>query len=403
MYWDMWSLDHLPFIGAIREVALVQVGIWDLLRRPELWSYAAIELLIFTLAIALIRDAARKDRADDPAVQESPGYPGSLADATGLFPPRLWFMVLTLLFTFLVELSLSNGVGLDREVYAAADPIDQVPYRYAQDFAITILGVPLWVPVGWTVVIFYLSAITSDLLVSRSNPGLIGQLYAFSLVRALSAALLAVTIDLVLDPIAHEEGWWTWTPRTYGVALFSVPATNFIAWFGIIFSLSLMTRAIRIVVPRARSWRSQPLVVVIELLGLLVALALVTQLIRVAHLLDRGDVPLAPDSAVLLGVLMAVAALALASRYPWSLDTPYQRLVGRSLITLHGLLVLVALSQAFVDYHTLLDRHPELVLWIPGVAVVSTALFLAPYWKSLAAQPPTASSLWSLGRRMVGM
>lgn len=408
MYWNFWVIDRLLGIGQIREAAILRLGIWNLKDHPELWSYAAIEILIFILAFVLVRDALRADRADavkSPA--QRPGFDGSLADATGLLPPRLWFMARTLLFTFLVELSLSNAAGLDRSMYIAANPVDQVPYVYPPAFAISILGVPLWVPVGWTVVIFYLSAITSDSLIRGTASSLLGRLYTAGIVRAFCDASLALAIDLVMDPIAQAEGWWVWTERAHGFALFSVPVTNFIAWFGIVFSLSLVTRSIRIVLPRAQSWRTQPFMLLLEGAGMLLALLFVTQLVDLAHWIDRGESSLATNATLLLAALLFVGGLAAASRYPWSIDAPYSALIGRSVVALQGLFVLIVVTRLLTDRFragsALVDVHPELVIWIPGVALVSLLLFLMPYLKSLARDSRASRNVVSLARLIISL
>jgi uncharacterized membrane protein len=87
--------------------------------------------------------------------------------------------------------------------------------------------IPLWVGLGWGVIIW--TAMRSG---DRFN-------LPWYLQPALDA-LLALSIDITLDPIAQELGWWHWT-RAGG--FFGIPYDNFIGWLLIVGSYSFSTRA----------------------------------------------------------------------------------------------------------------------------------------------------------------
>ena len=89
--------------------------------------------------------------------------------------------------------------------------------------------VPIWVGVGRGSIV-YVSTFTAQRL---RSPWLL---------RPLSAGLLAVSIDLSLDPIADRLGFWKWfnvNPLNY----FGVPFDNFVGWFLIVSSFALCVRA----------------------------------------------------------------------------------------------------------------------------------------------------------------
>ncbi len=75
-------------------------------------------------------------------------------------------------------------------------------------------GVPLAVAVTWAAVIVSVMALAARL---RASP----------LHRALVAALLGISLDLLMEPVAAARGLWTWTPA--GPWL-DVPVGNFVGW-----------------------------------------------------------------------------------------------------------------------------------------------------------------------------
>jgi uncharacterized membrane protein len=83
-----------------------------------------------------------------------------------------------------------------------------------------VLGesVPLWVAVGWGTIIY----------VSREAAARTGMPWA---AQAGWAALLALLIDLGLDPVAEAAGWWHWSRAG---DYFGVPYDNFIGWLMIV-------------------------------------------------------------------------------------------------------------------------------------------------------------------------
>ncbi|MCW8931144.1 MAG: carotenoid biosynthesis protein [Gammaproteobacteria bacterium] len=105
--------------------------------------------------------------------------------------------------------------------YGAVTGVPQ-PYHY-NFFIVKLPGpVPLGAVIGWGIIFF-----ASTQVAKHSNiPWMIQPLYA---------GLLAVAIDIVIDPIVVYVGFWTWTEA---VQWFGIPWSNYIGWVGIIASLS---------------------------------------------------------------------------------------------------------------------------------------------------------------------
>jgi hypothetical protein len=92
-------------------------------------------------------------------------------------------------------------------------------HRYDSSWHLAPLGVPVAVALVWAAVI--LSALT--LAARRGVRPAEG--------RAVGAALVAVTLDLMIEPVAVRAGRWEWTPP--GVWL-GVPIGNFVGWIVIV-------------------------------------------------------------------------------------------------------------------------------------------------------------------------
>ena len=103
---------------------------------------------------------------------------------------------------------------------------------------------PFDIILGWYVII-YCTSYFSHILIGKgegslpiqgigTNPEKIDMKFLKrTVLRAALAGLIAVNLDLVIDPVAVENGWWIWTvPNLY---IFDVPIANFFGWFFLIF------------------------------------------------------------------------------------------------------------------------------------------------------------------------
>lgn len=105
--------------------------------------------------------------------------------------------------------------------------------HYVYNFGQTamILGVPLIVPLHWSIFIYTGYAITSSFLVwtDKKKPGWKNK-KSFLLLPLLVIldGILVVAIDLVMDPLQVMAGKWTWLD---GGAYYDIPLDNFLGWF----------------------------------------------------------------------------------------------------------------------------------------------------------------------------
>jgi hypothetical protein len=349
------------------------LGFWE---RP---SQAVIEVTVLAIAVFLVRNAINSDRRRNKQLARlkkdlkkdrrrgkghrrhrhalRPYEVGSSDDSHGR-RPRLTSIIRAAVFTFALEALLLSQVATR---YVAPTGADRNPYEYPETFLISIYEVPIWIPIGWGV-IFYLAMLTSDRLICsprRLVSGLIsgpdkrpnfGIWRRAALARAVMDASLALTIDLALDPIAQAEGWWTWTPRLQTTEFFAIPVSNFVGWFAIIFSLSLLIRTGRLFLGGAQLGRTRSdrwlfdagfLVVTFT-----VSFFIVAVLVRLIYGLDEAAGRF--SSAALFGLLVVVAiAIVSSSALPLQRRTRYDKSVARSVIALHAAFIAALLLNLF--------------------------------------------------------
>jgi len=88
--------------------------------------------------------------------------------------------------------------------------------------------VPLWIGLGWFIVSLSSFMIFHEVLCPKKR----------ALVCALFAGLLAVNVDLMIDPVASSNHLWIWIQP--GLNLFGVPLYNFAGWFLMILFFDLI-------------------------------------------------------------------------------------------------------------------------------------------------------------------
>ena len=111
------------------------------------------------------------------------------------------------------------GYGLERAAIAAF-----AAHEYPPSWRVAPGGVPLAVVVVWAAVIS--SAMAVAVRRGAGSPAW----------RAASAALLALVVDLAMEPVAVRAGLWRWTPPG---AWLGVPVGNFVGWAVIVGSYTL--------------------------------------------------------------------------------------------------------------------------------------------------------------------
>lgn len=113
-------------------------------------------------------------------------------------------------------------------------------YHYSDILGPLAFGVPITLGFAWIAVIYNAALISYDF--GRRGPRL-------WLAKGLQIGFWTVLLDLVLDPVAHARGFWSWgsTGGFYGV-----PWSNFAGWFIVAMVLSLTLRNVQTTCRSAR-------------------------------------------------------------------------------------------------------------------------------------------------------
>jgi len=122
----------------------------------------------------------------------------ALMDARKNRIQRIIMLVTILVFTIVVEL-----IGVLTGIFA-----------YATELIMVLDRVPLSITLSWVGIIYSSMVITERLKLSLWQ-------------RILTTALIALSLDWGMDPIAVESGAWTFG----GGEFFNIPAYNFFGWF----------------------------------------------------------------------------------------------------------------------------------------------------------------------------
>lgn len=103
-------------------------------------------------------------------------------------------------------------------------------YSYQTDFGPKVIGVPVTIGFAWVMVIATSHVLAAPIVHKAKRFGRI--LYA------LYGALIAVSMDLILDPVAYEvKEYWVWEE---GGFYYDIPFSNFSGWFILSFVLHLL-------------------------------------------------------------------------------------------------------------------------------------------------------------------
>ncbi|MGD6817700.1 carotenoid biosynthesis protein [Metabacillus sp. 84] len=100
-------------------------------------------------------------------------------------------------------------------------------YDYTEGFGPQVFGAPITIGFAWLMVIGGTHAIVKTLLPEAS-----------AVVFSAAGALLAVMIDLIIDPIAYEvKEYWIWEADSF---YYNIPFSNFSGWFILAFFLHMI-------------------------------------------------------------------------------------------------------------------------------------------------------------------
>ncbi|CAM4283623.1 carotenoid biosynthesis protein [Paenibacillus typhae] len=107
-------------------------------------------------------------------------------------------------------------------------------YGYSDILGPLLYGVPATLGFAWIAVVCNAVLLCRDF--GQSG-------WRLMLLRAVQVGFWTVLLDLVLDPVAHARGFWTWGD---GGGFYGVPVSNFIGWLIAGSLLSLFIPAVRL-------------------------------------------------------------------------------------------------------------------------------------------------------------
>ena len=116
-------------------------------------------------------------------------------------------------------LAVTAGGGLAVEALGVATGVPFGAYAYNDTLGPTLLGVPLVVPLAWTMMGY--PAFTVGRRIGRSRAA-----------AAVAGGAALAAWDVFLDPQMVAAGHWTWA-GTSGPELLGVPVVNFLGWFAV--------------------------------------------------------------------------------------------------------------------------------------------------------------------------
>ncbi len=293
------------------------------------WHFWVIEICVFLFAAGLVRHALRQ---------------GGRWLST-----YLWGM--------------GFGLVVELIIVLKANPAAQ-HYVYG-DFLLMVTvmgkGVPLWVGVGWGAIV-YMASFTAQRLRSPWS------------VRPFSAGVLAVNIDLTLDPMAERLGFWTWH-NVDPINLYGVPLDNFLGWFFIVSSYAFFARWLFRIIP-ANTWGR--VVWIPPAGGILALIAVVLIELIMPHIYSLPLGQTWAFLAVFVGAAVLLAAFALRSRR----DNPAELQVLGTVLGMHTIsLFLLFFTGSFREL-------PSLMVFVPMTALVG---FFAYSWCSIDRLFPTGA------------
>lgn len=142
--------------------------------------------------------------------------------------------------TALSLLLTAGGLGLLAEAVGVSTGYPFGGYDYTGTLGVEVLGVPLLVPLAWTMMAWPALAVArvlvpGDRVTNRSA-------------RVAVAAWALTAWDVFLDPQMVEAGHWAWdTPAPHLPGVEGIPLTNFLGWVVV---AAVITGVLDLVVPR---------------------------------------------------------------------------------------------------------------------------------------------------------
>lgn len=152
----------------------------------------------------------------------------------------------------IIFISLSFVIAFTAEALGVNFGLIFGHYYYTDALGVDIFGVPLLAALAWEPIIYAAFSITDILspAFSDKSKSWLSRLPA-NLWMAVVGALATTAWDMMIDPIAVNEGWWVWSDGgSYASEVANgVPVSNFLGWLGVSFVIQFIYRFISGVPP----------------------------------------------------------------------------------------------------------------------------------------------------------
>lgn len=158
-------------------------------------------------------------------------------------------------------------------------------YIYTNEFLIYIFRTPLFIFLDWAILIFGAYLLSLKLRMSKIS-------------RVFFIPLFVTVVDLVIEGISVNLGYWTWSNALGGGNLFSfIPPSNFAGWLGVVFGFILCYEYLE------RKWLSM-------FLGYGVFLGVAVIFVFISRILGLQD-----DNYVTLGIIFLIFLICFVYSY----------------------------------------------------------------------------------------
>lgn len=139
-------------------------------------------------------------------------------------------------------------------------------YYYTQDFGPKLIGVPIAIGFAWLMVIASSHALAKVIAYKKNV-----------LIYVLTGSLLAVLMDLIIDPVAYEvKEYWVWQAESF---YYNIPFSNFAGWFIVAFILhAFIYFLVHSEMNKSGVWHSRMVLVFILMQAMFILLALISKL-----------------------------------------------------------------------------------------------------------------------------
>ena len=125
-------------------------------------------------------------------------------------------------------LAVTLGLGWGVEALGVATAFPFGHYDYSGVLGPTLLGVPLLIPMAWSMMAYPCLLATQRLVTTTLGTAFVG-------------GLLLSSWDLFLDPQMVGEGYWTWERIGWTLpGIEGIPLQNFLGWFLTAFTMMLL-------------------------------------------------------------------------------------------------------------------------------------------------------------------